>query len=99
LDVPRTVEQLRAVDLQGIDHDVGVRVRRHREVPLSDLAADLGPGDALLMQERDPAVAQVVWGEDRHARIPACPGDRGAQPVRCHRTKERRSRVAILPGG
>jgi hypothetical protein len=47
------------VDL-AVDEDVRVRVRGDGEVALADELADLRPGLALVMEERDASMAQVV---------------------------------------
>ena len=53
------------VDLAVVEQDVRVDVARHARGALPDERSDLGPGAPLPMQERDPAVPQVVWREQR----------------------------------
>jgi len=48
---PYTLEQLRPVDLPVVDERVAVAVGRDDARPLPHSLADLGPGDALLVQE------------------------------------------------
>jgi hypothetical protein len=44
---------------------VRIGVGRNRQVALADELADPGPGHAAQVQQRDPAVAKVVWREGR----------------------------------
>ena len=53
-------DEPRVVELVLVGHDVRVRVRRHREVPLADDLADPSPRHAAQVFEGDPSVPQVV---------------------------------------
>jgi hypothetical protein len=59
------LEQSRVVEFPLVEHDVRVDVRGRRQVPLADELPDPRPRNAAQVQERDPAVAEVVRAEQR----------------------------------
>ena len=73
--------------------DVRVGVGGHREVALADELADPRPGHAAQVQQRDPAVAEVVRREERDRRRPCTPS-RSTSAAR-----RRRSRRTAGPRG
>ena len=68
----------------------------NQELPLSNQAANLRPGDALRVQEADSAVPQPVRAEHRHRGDLAGARDRGAEAIAGRAGKELRLRVAVL---
>ena len=48
-----TLDEACAIELAPVEHDVAVRVRRDRELPLADEARDLGPVEKLLRERRE----------------------------------------------
>ena len=89
-------EQGAMVDLAVVEQDVRVDVARHARGALSDERSDLGPGAPLPMQERDPAVTQVMrreqWDPKRLARFRDC----GAKRIRPRLREQPCGRVAIF---
>ncbi len=57
---PYTFEQTRAIVLAAVDEGVGVAIRCDDLRPLSHPLADLRPGRSLLMEQRNPSVAEGV---------------------------------------
>ena len=93
-----TFEQLGAVDFAVVHEHVRVRVGRSGEVALPDAGTDLGPAHALLVEQADPAVAEIVRAEHWHAAVSACAANRHPQAVSRTDRKERRLEVAVLTG-
>ena len=60
-------EQLGVVELGFVGEHVAVGVRRHGQVPLSDVLSDPRPWHAAQVKEADPSVSEVVRAEGRHA--------------------------------
>ena len=54
-------QHLRVVELPAIREDVRVRVGCQREFALADKPSNLGPRAALMVEQADAAVPQVVW--------------------------------------
>ena len=81
MSTPRSRQNLCVVEFLAIREHVGVGVGRQRELPLTDETGDLGPRAALVVEQADAAVSQVVRAEHRHARIPARPTDSRTQRV------------------
>ena len=55
-----TSEQLCAVDLASVEQRMGVRIRSDRDIAVADVLADVRPGDALLVPERDAPMPEIV---------------------------------------
>jgi hypothetical protein len=94
-----TLEQRRPVDLAVVHEHVRVDIGCRREVPLPHLGSDLGPTHALMVEQADPAMSEIVGAEHRHRRVPAGAGDRHAQTVGRPNRDQRRVGVTILAGG
>jgi hypothetical protein len=93
-----TLEQLRAVDLAVVHEHVCVDVGRCRKVPLADSSSDLGPAHALVVEQADSAVAEVVRTEGRHAGIPAGATNGHAEAISRADREQRIVGVTIFPG-
>lgn len=85
------------VDLAVVHENVRVRVRRGGDVALSDLRADLRPAFALVVEQADPAMPEVVWREHRDARIAAGSPDCDPERVRRSEGDERGGGIAVFP--
>jgi hypothetical protein len=90
------LEQLRPVYLAVVHENVRVDVGRRGKIPLTDAGTDLGPGSALVMEQTDPPVPQVVRRERRYRSVPAGPCNRHAEAIGRTDREERRFEVAIL---
>ena len=87
----RSPQQLRVVELGLVREHVAVRVRRDREAALADELADPRPRHAAQVQQADPAVAQVVRGEQRDRRPPGRPS-RSTSAARRRRSRRTAAR-------
>jgi len=73
-------DEARIVELDLVGHDVGVGVRGRRDVALADGLADRHPRNAGQVEQRDPAVTEIMRTEDRDAGTPPL-GDMFPPPV------------------
>ena len=86
----------RVVEFATVREDVRVGVRRDAQLALSDETADLGPGAALSMEERDAPVSQVMRREGRDSGGFAGPSDCGAEAIRANSGEKRCGWIAVF---